>query len=243
MSVWRVVAKWNSSLTSALRDIPRRRLVCLGREHQHSVRLLGAVRGWLRRLFAYRYGFTQDTFNFQFNNFDKGSAAEDPVTSGQPRMLKMFLFTTTMVCSGPPTRSCSNVVCSMWPGLDGALENDFVVHENMHGITNGLTDGGTAACLQSLEAGGFGGGLSDAMAECEKSRRMQRFATTLSAQAWGIRHKAYAASVLNRPRRQPPVSAGLLREVHSTICMMHSPRGTCEGNDADTRRLAVVGAC
>lgn len=31
------------------------------------------------------------------------------------------------------------------PFRDGALENDIVVHENTHGITNRLTGGGTAA--------------------------------------------------------------------------------------------------
>ena len=30
------------------------------------------------------------------------------------------------------------------PERDGSLENDIVVHENTHGITNRMTGGGTA---------------------------------------------------------------------------------------------------
>ena len=48
---------------------------------------------------------------------------------------------------------------------DGAMETDIIVHEMTHGITNRLTGGGTARCLQTLEAGGLGEGWGDAMAE------------------------------------------------------------------------------
>ena len=51
------------------------------------------------------------------------------------------------------------------PMRDGALENDIVVHENTHGISNRMTGGGTGRCLQTTEAGGMGEGWSDAMAE------------------------------------------------------------------------------
>ena len=51
------------------------------------------------------------------------------------------------------------------PERDGALENDIVSHEATHGITNRMTGGGTASCLQSTEAAGMGEGWSDAMAD------------------------------------------------------------------------------
>ena len=72
------------------------------------------------------------------------------------------------------------------PERDGALENDIVVHENTHGISNRMTGGGTGrydmsdfcvsrsiadlrllncSCLQTNEAAGMGEGWSDAMAE------------------------------------------------------------------------------
>jgi len=52
------------------------------------------------------------------------------------------------------------------PNRDGSLENDIVVHEMTHGVTNRMTGGGTGRCLQSTEGGGMGEGWSDAMAEC-----------------------------------------------------------------------------
>jgi extracellular elastinolytic metalloproteinase len=51
------------------------------------------------------------------------------------------------------------------PRRDGAMENDIVVHEMTHGITNRMTGGGTGRCLQMTEAAGLGEGWSDAMAE------------------------------------------------------------------------------
>ena len=54
---------------------------------------------------------------------------------------------------------------TLQPRRDGALENDIVIHEYTHGITNRMTGGGTGRCLQTTEAGGMGEGWSDAMAE------------------------------------------------------------------------------
>ncbi|KAF5351188.1 hypothetical protein D9756_008180 [Leucocoprinus leucothites] len=115
--------------------------------------------------FTYRYGFTERTFNFQQNNFGNGGAQNDRVTvsvqdsaglnnadfatpaDGQSGRMRMFLWDETN------------------PERDGALENDIVVHENTHGVTNRMTGGGTGRCLQTQEAGGMGEGWSDAMAD------------------------------------------------------------------------------
>ncbi|KAJ7282226.1 Fungalysin metallopeptidase-domain-containing protein [Mycena rebaudengoi] len=114
---------------------------------------------------AYRYGFTEDAFNFQNDNLGHGGKGGDRITAsiqdaseinnaditvlpdGQPGHMRMFLFNYTK------------------PQRDSAFANDIVVHEVMHGITNRMTGGGTAACLQSLEANGMGEGWSDALAE------------------------------------------------------------------------------
>ncbi|KAG5653642.1 hypothetical protein H0H81_011744 [Sphagnurus paluster] len=115
--------------------------------------------------FAYRYGFTEEAFNFQNNNFGKGGQGNDRVLmsvqdststnnanfgtppDGQSGACRMYLWTYT------PVRR------------DGALENDIIVHEMTHGITNRMTGGGTARCLQTNEARGLGEGWSDALAE------------------------------------------------------------------------------
>ena len=36
------------------------------------------------------------------------------------------------------------------PERDGALENDLVVHENTHGITNRMTGGGTGRYVKHI---------------------------------------------------------------------------------------------
>lgn len=48
---------------------------------------------------------------------------------------------------------------------DGTMENDIIIHEFTHGVTNRMTGGGTGRCLQTLESGGLGEGWGDAMAE------------------------------------------------------------------------------
>jgi extracellular elastinolytic metalloproteinase len=90
---------------------------------------------------AYKYGFTEAAFNFQYDNFGKGGNGNDRVSvsvqdiagknnadfttppDGQPGAMRMYLWDITK------------------PGRDGALENDIVVHENTHGITNRMTGG------------------------------------------------------------------------------------------------------
>ncbi|KAB5595169.1 Extracellular metalloproteinase mep [Ceratobasidium theobromae] len=113
----------------------------------------------------YRYGFTETAYNFQRNNNGKGGAQNDHVlisvqdssgtnnanfatpADGQSGQMRMFTWTFTS------------------PNRDGALENDIVVHEYTHGLTNRLTGGGTGRCLQTNEAGGMGEGWSDALAD------------------------------------------------------------------------------
>ncbi|KAK1224031.1 hypothetical protein PQX77_013092 [Marasmius sp. AFHP31] len=112
----------------------------------------------------YRYGFTEEAFNYQNNSFGKGKGG-DPVhlsvqdasdtnnarffhtPDGQPGVCLMFIFTQTT------------------PARDGTMENDILIHELTHGLTNRMTGGGTARCLQALEAKGLGEGWSDAVAD------------------------------------------------------------------------------
>ncbi|KAM5541595.1 hypothetical protein V8D89_004785 [Ganoderma adspersum] len=114
---------------------------------------------------SYLYGFTERAFNFQTANFGKGGKGDDRVQvsvqdrggrnnanfrtlpDGQGGLMRMYLWDRSS------------------PMRDGSLENDVLVHEMTHGITNRMTGGGTASCLQSSEARGLGEGWSDAFAE------------------------------------------------------------------------------
>ncbi|KAK0479817.1 peptidase M36 [Armillaria luteobubalina] len=112
----------------------------------------------------YKYGWTEATYNFQQNNFGNGGLSNDRVQMSvqDPGDVNNAEFLTLPEHPG---------TCRMYiwinsiPDRDGDLQNDIIVHEMTHGITNCLTGGGTARCLQTLESGGLGEGWSDAMAE------------------------------------------------------------------------------
>ncbi|KAJ7910986.1 Fungalysin metallopeptidase-domain-containing protein [Mycena leptocephala] len=114
---------------------------------------------------SYRYGFREAAFNFQNNNFGKDGAGNDRVTISVQNSAGI----DNTDFSTPPDGQSGAMRMFLWdltnPERDGALENDIVTHENTHGITNRMTGGGTGRCLQTTEAGGMGGGWSDAMAD------------------------------------------------------------------------------
>ncbi|KAI9434877.1 Fungalysin metallopeptidase-domain-containing protein [Lactarius indigo] len=169
---------------------------------------------------TYRYGFTESTFNFQTNNFGKGGAGNDRVTlwafltqsSGQSGHMRMFLWDFTS------------------PGRDGALENDIVIHENTHGVTNRMTGGGTGSCLQTTEAGGMGEGWSDTMADWASQG-----ATTVDfvlgqyvINPAGIRSHPYSTSALGE------VWANMLHNVYASLVTAHGWSATARTNPGGT---------
>lgn len=166
---------------------------------------------------AYRYGFTEKSFNFQNSNFGKGGKENDGVLmsvqdasgvnnanfasppDGQAGICRMFLWTFTD------------------PGRDGAMENDIVVHEMTHGITNRLTGGGTGRCLQTVEAGGLGEGWSDTMAEwiSQSSDKVEDFGvgTYVTDNKDGLRSHPYSTNPKVNPLRYSSLAD--LNEVHA----------------------------
>jgi extracellular elastinolytic metalloproteinase len=102
------------------------------------------------------------------------------------------------------------------PNRDGALENDIVVHEYTHGLTNRLTGGGTGRCLQTTEAGGMGEGWSDALADWTE----QTSAASVSAD-FSMGTYVYTKNIRDYPystsKTTNPLTYGSLRtrtEVH-----------------------------
>ncbi|PBK65354.1 metalloprotease [Armillaria solidipes] len=166
--------------------------------------------------FVYKYGWTEAAYNFQQDNFGKGGLSGDPVQmsvqdaggvnnanfltlpDGQPGICRMFLWTNTI------------------PSRDGDLQNDIIVHEITHGITNRLTGGGTAACLQTLESAGLGEGWSDAMAEWteQKSGTISDYilGVWVTNNPGGARHYPYSTNPNVNPLRYS--SLAQLGEVH-----------------------------
>ncbi|CEL61020.1 hypothetical protein RSOLAG1IB_04260 [Rhizoctonia solani AG-1 IB] len=151
----------------------------------------------------YHYGFTETAYNFQKDNYGRGGKSNDPVyisvqdssrvnnanfvtlPDGQPGQMNMFMWTQTV------------------PPRDGALENDIVIHEYTHGLTNRLTGGGTSECLQSIEAQGLGEGWSDAIADWAHQSSEEGVAEDFTMGTYvnlrGIRDYPYSTNMIANP--------------------------------------------
>ncbi|KAK0450463.1 Fungalysin metallopeptidase-domain-containing protein [Desarmillaria tabescens] len=166
--------------------------------------------------FLYQYGFTEATYNFQQDNFGKGGQGGDRV---QISVQDVSDVNNAEFLTLPDGQSG---LCSMYiwtnaiPSRDGSLENDILVHEMTHGLTNRLTGGGTARCLQTLESAGLGEGWSDAMAEWteQTSSTVSDYVlgVWVSNNPRGIRHYPYSTNPNTNPLRYSSLNA--LFEVH-----------------------------
>ena len=118
--------------------------------------------------YLYSIGFTEQMWNFQFDNFGKGGAGGDAIVAevqdgsgtdnanmgtpdegASPRM-QMYLFT-----DGGFRRS------------DGDFDWDVIAHEHYHGVSNRSAGKGSTSCLGTPlvgESGGMGEGWSDFIA-------------------------------------------------------------------------------
>ncbi|TEB34010.1 hypothetical protein FA13DRAFT_1789786 [Coprinellus micaceus] len=154
---------------------------------------------------AYRYGFTEAAFNFQNDNFGKGGSGNDRVLMS----VQDSSGTNNANFATPPDGQSGTCRMYIWtlttPNRDGSLNNDIIVHEMTHGITNRLTGGGTARCLQTTESRGMGEGWSDALAEWteQKSADIKDFvlAPYVTNNVKGIRAYPYSTSATTNPLR------------------------------------------
>ncbi|CAE6378154.1 unnamed protein product [Rhizoctonia solani] len=126
----------------------------------------------------YHYGFTESSYNFQYYNYGKGGAGNDPVyisvQDGGNKNFNNANFAT------PPDGANGIMRLYLWnkttPFRDGAFENDVVIHEYTHGLTSRMTGGGTARCLSTDESRGLGEGWSDALADWVRQTSAQSVA-------------------------------------------------------------------
>ncbi|KAL1742462.1 Fungalysin metallopeptidase-domain-containing protein [Schizophyllum fasciatum] len=165
---------------------------------------------------AYLYGFTEDAYNFQTDNFGKGGADGDRVLMS----VQDASGTDNANFATPPDGQSGQCRMYIWdytnPNRDGDVENDIPVHEGTHGISNRLTGGGTGRCLQTVESGGMGEGWSDAFAEWTEWKSEE--ITDFVMGAWvtgsdaGIRTHPYSTSAKTNPLRYSSIKE--LNEVH-----------------------------
>ncbi|OBZ66603.1 Extracellular metalloproteinase mep [Grifola frondosa] len=166
---------------------------------------------------TYKYGFTEDAFNFQNNNFGIGGLGNDRVTASvqDSSCVNNAFFQTPPDGQNGHMTMCLFTVTS--PSRDGALENDIVSHEMTHGVTNRMTGGGTGRCLQTTESGGLGEGWSDAMAnwleQTDGTVRDFVLGQYIVNSAAGIRSHPYSTSAQVNPLRYSSVAH--LQEPHA----------------------------
>ncbi|KZV98573.1 hypothetical protein EXIGLDRAFT_641442 [Exidia glandulosa HHB12029] len=135
----------------------------------------------------YRYGFTEDAFNFQGadaiflrvqSTITRNNAFFFPTPDGTPPEIHMLLWDSTS------------------PMRDGDLETDIIAHEATHGLTTRLIGGGSGGCVNSAEAGALGEGWSDAFADwlAQTSEDIKDFAlgTYVLDSPIGIRSAPYS---------------------------------------------------
>jgi extracellular elastinolytic metalloproteinase len=172
--------------------------------------VVNSVHDW-----TYRYGFTESAYNFQQNNNGKGGAGNDRVTAS----IQDSAGTDNADFATPGDGQSGHMRMFLWdftsPNRDGALENDIVIHENTHGVTNRMTGGGTGACLQTTESGGMGEGWSDAMADWawQKSATIADFDLGVYVYTQNIRSHPYSTSATTNPLRYSSIAGQ--NEVHN----------------------------
>ncbi|KIL64821.1 hypothetical protein M378DRAFT_186614 [Amanita muscaria Koide BX008] len=155
---------------------------------------------------AYRYGFTEDAFNFQFSNLGRGGGN---AKGGDGVLLSVQDLSGVNNANFATPPDGQSGICRMFIWnltsirRDGAMENDIVVHEMTHGITNRMTGGGTGRCLQTTEAAGLGEGWSDTMAEWVQhtDATVPDFAVGkyVTGNSNGIRHFPYSTDTTVNP--------------------------------------------
>ncbi|KAJ3403634.1 Fungalysin/Thermolysin Extracellular metalloproteinase 5, partial [Chytridiales sp. JEL 0842] len=171
----------------------------------------------------YHYGFTETAGNFQVNNFNKGGKGNDPVVGvaedgsgtnnanfasppdGIAGRMNMFLFTSDT------------------PNRDGSLDNEVVIHELTHGLSNRLTGGpANANCLNTPQAGGMGEGWSDMVALLFTMTPQDTRATDKTVGAYvttapgGVRRQPYSTSMTTNSLTYNSLAAAANKEVHNS---------------------------
>ncbi|WP_310992367.1 M36 family metallopeptidase [Aequorivita marina] len=102
---------------------------------------------------TYQYGFDEASGNFQYNNYGKGGAGNDPVNAEA----QDGSGTCNANFGTPADGSRPRMQMYVCDSRDGDLDNSVIIHEYGHGISNRLTGGPSSTfCLQNQEQMGEG---------------------------------------------------------------------------------------
>ncbi len=107
----------------------------------------------------YQLGFTEQAFNFQTDNFGRGGAGNDRVSSEGQDSSGSNNANFSTPADGGAGRMQMYVFTGSNPDRDGTTDVDIIVHELTHGTSNRLH--GNATGLGSQMSGGMGEGWGD----------------------------------------------------------------------------------
>ncbi len=116
----------------------------------------------------YQYGFDEASGNFQFNNYGRGGVADDAVQVDvqDPTFFGPNMFTPAegFTFFGPPRLEMTDnsQFANTSPVRDTSNDNQILVHEYVHGLTNRLVGGpANGFALDGIQSGGMGEGWGD----------------------------------------------------------------------------------
>ena len=116
--------------------------------------------------YYYDLGFDEAAGNFQFNNFGKGGAGNDPVLAESESALAVdnASFATPADGSSPRLRIgvFTRGTSRLTDDLDASLDGGIVLHEYGHGVSTRLVGARvSASCLSGVQSRAMGEGWSD----------------------------------------------------------------------------------
>ncbi|CAN5891254.1 hypothetical protein BH11VER1_BH11VER1_00780 [soil metagenome] len=175
-----------------------------------SVTHLFYMNNWIHDK-LYELGFTESAGNFQTNNFGRGGNGNDAVQADAQDGSGVNNANFSTPSDGSPGRMQMFVWNASEPDRDGDFDNQIVIHEYGHGLSNRLVGGGVG--ITALQTRGMGEGWSDfyAMALLATAGEdpdgvypMSGFATYLSSGMttnyyYGIRRYPYGTDIGKSP--------------------------------------------
>lgn len=112
----------------------------------------------------YQLGFTEAAGNFQNNNFGRGGTGNDAVQADAQDGSGTNNANFSTPSDGSPGRMQMYIFTGPTPDRDGDLDQEIVIHEYTHGLSNRLVGAGVG--ISALQTGGMGEGWSDFYGLC-----------------------------------------------------------------------------
>lgn len=156
----------------------------------------------------YKYGFDEESGNFQVNNYGRGGLGNDPVRMEMQDGGDFNNANFATPIDGSPPRQQTYLWDLTVPMRDGAFDNVITVHEYGHGISTRLTGGPGVNCLNVAEQ--MGEGWSDYLA-----LMLTMKPADVGANARGVGNYALGQTISGGGIRQYPYSTDMTINPHT----------------------------